>query len=124
MCKLAWLRATYTELETMRAHSGDRWVLWLRAGPERLNVYGFVVFAGRKAEVVNRICTILHGFADFNRALDIGPSASNVLYAPSSRSFPKETLEQLQKFMHGTFLKECVASTVRERRMWSVAVNQ
>lgn len=63
---------------------------------------------------------ILNGFADYNRSPEIEASTIDSLHMPGS--FAKETLEQLQKFMQGTFQKVPAASTARGKRMWSLIV--
>lgn len=69
----------------------------------------------QKLEMDNIRYTILHGFADYNLPLKINARANGFLHTPSSSS--KDTLEQLQQFVHGTFQKKRGASTAMEKRV-------
>lgn len=44
-------------------------------------------------------------------------------YSSCARPFPNETLDQLQKFMLGTYQEEREASTATEERVWSPIMN-
>lgn len=62
------------------------------------------------------------GFTDYNHPLEVEARANEFLHTLSS--FPKETLEQLQQLVQGTFQKELGASNATERSIWSPIVKK
>lgn len=60
--------------------------------------------------------------ANYNRSLKVDVSANEFFQRPSS--FRNRTLEQLQKFLQGTFQNDRVASPAAEKGMWRPIVNK
>lgn len=78
MQELAWTRPTGAERETMEVQHRVRWMLWIRAGEELLDVYARVHSASQMVEGGSRKHIILQRSADWNNLTQLETSSKKL----------------------------------------------
>lgn len=117
MQEMAWLHTTSAELEGIKSCLADRWEVWMRVGLELHNIYVRPFFGARHADVKKREYTTLQRIGDFNCFLDVEESVNDFFIR---QYLSRKTLEQLYKFVQGTFQMEHAVSTEAWNRMGSL----